>query len=214
MDAMTIKTTADEREGGFTLIEILVAVLILGIIYSFIFGVLSTSISTSRDAMKKMEVERVGRYFISRITTDISCATLLPISRSGGMIGKHFTVNGKSRDELHLTAFTQSFFTVRPPIGQAEIGYFFKTNTEGKDSLMRRESDVIEKPVDLGGEAYPISDMVEELSIKYQGKGQAQWVETWDTETQSVFPTAISIELRLDDGKNKYFFSAIAKPVV
>jgi hypothetical protein len=130
------------------------------------------------------------------------------------MIGKHFTVNGKSRDEIHFTAFTQSFFSIRPPIGQAEIGYFFKTNAEGTDSLMRRESDIIEKPVDLGGEAYPISDMVEELSIKYQNRGQTQWVDAWDTETQRVLPSAISIELRLDDGKSKYFFSTIVKPVI
>ncbi|MBI3581433.1 MAG: prepilin-type N-terminal cleavage/methylation domain-containing protein [Nitrospinae bacterium] len=201
--------------GGFTLIEILVSVLILGMIFSFIFVVLSSSLTTTREAMKKMEVERVGRYFISRIASDLTCATLLPASGIGGMLGTHFSANGKSHDEVHFTAFTQSYFNLRPPTDQAEIGYYFRTAAEGKSSLMRRESDIIEKPVTAGGEAFAISDMVEELSIKYRAKEwQDNWVDNWDSDAQKSLPAMISIELKLDDGKTKYFFSTVVKPVV
>ncbi len=201
--------------GGFTLIEILVSVLILGIIYSFIFVVLSSSVTTTREAMKKMGVERVGRYFISRIASDLTCATLLPTSGIGGMLGTHSSANGKSHDEIHFTAFTQSYFNLRPPTDQAEIGYYFRTSPEGKNSLMRRESDIIEKPVNAGGEAFAISDMVEELSIKYRAQEwQDNWVDNWDSDAQRGLPAMISIELKMDDGKMKYFFSTIVKPVV
>jgi prepilin-type N-terminal cleavage/methylation domain-containing protein len=202
------------RNGGFTLIEILIAVLITGIIYSFILGVLTTSLNASKEALHNMEMERIGRYFISRISTDISCITLLPMSGLGGLLGKHTVINGKSRDEIHFTAFTRSYFTSRPPANEAEIGYYFITNKEGKDALMRREADIIEKPVTQGGEAYPITDMVEELTIKYLFGNN--WVQNWDTENTNLnsLPNEISIELWLNDGKKKYFFSTIVKPMI
>ncbi|MBI3793275.1 MAG: prepilin-type N-terminal cleavage/methylation domain-containing protein [Nitrospinae bacterium] len=197
---------------GFTLIEILIAVLIVGIIFSFIFTVLTSGVSASKDATHKMEVERIGRYFIQRITTDLTCLTLLPISKSGGLVGKHTLVNGKSRDEIHFTSFTESYFTGRPTFDQAEVGYFFITLEGGKDVLMRRESDIVEKPVTQGGVAYAITDMVDDLSIKYFSGGE--WINSWDTTAGPALPPVISVQLTLLDGSRKYLFTTIVKIMI
>ena len=207
-----MKVTPLKKQSGFTLIEILVSVMALGIIFSFIFGVLTSSLAASKSAKERMEVEHIGRFFINRISTDLSCATLLPQSGSGRLLGKHYSKNGKSRDEIHFTAFTQSYYTARPQTDQSEIGYYFRTGKNGTEALMRRESDIIEPPVELGGESFEISGMVEELSIRY--KQADKWVEAWDTATFQTMPEAISIELKLDDGKRKYLFTSIVKPLV
>jgi prepilin-type N-terminal cleavage/methylation domain-containing protein len=203
--------TTKEKQSGFTLIEILVAVLILGIIFSFIFGVLTASL-TSKEAKARMGINHTGRFFINRVSADLSCATLLPLSATGKMVGRHYKKSGKSRDEIHFTAFTQSYYSVHPPTDQSEIGYYFRTGKNGVETLMRREADLVESPVELGGQAFELSPLVEELSIRY--KKDDTWVEEWDTSISHALPVEISVELTINDGKRKYLFTSIVKPMV
>lgn len=198
------------KDGGFTLIEILVAVLIFGIIFSFIFGVLTSTLSASKEAQKRMAVDHTGRFFIEKITTELTSATLLPLSGHGGLVGRHFTVNGKSHDEIHFTAFSQTYYTPLPRAGMAEISYYFHTGKSGVETLMRRESDIIEGPIDQGGESLQLSTQVEELSIKYK-RGEV-WETVWDTGQNHALPDAVSIELRLAAGDKTYFYSTMARP--
>lgn len=198
------------KSGGFTLVEMLVAVLIFGIIFSFIFGVLASTLSASKDAQKKMGIDHTGRFFIQKITAELACATLLPISGRGALVGRHFTVNGKSRDEIHFTAFSQTYITPRPRAGVTEISYYFRAGKSGVEALMRRESDVIETPVDQGGESLELTARAEELSIKY--KNGDKWEEAWDTAQSHALPEAVSIELRLAADGKSYFYSAIVRP--
>lgn len=195
---------------GFTLVEILVAVLIFGIIFSFIFGVLTSTLTASKEAQKRMAVDHTGRFFIQKITTELTSATLLPISGRGALVGRHFTVNGKSRDEIHFTAFSQTYYSPLPRAGMAEISYYFRTGKSGAETFMRRESDVIEEPVDQGGESLELSTQVAELSIKYK-KGET-WGTVWDTAQSHMLPDAVSIEMSLTSGDKTYFYSTIARP--
>lgn len=198
------------NKNGFTLIEILVAVLIFGIIFSFIFGVLTSTLSASKEAQKRMAVDHTGRFFIQKIATELTSITLLPISGRGALVGRHFTVNGKSRDEIHFTAFSQTYYSPLPRAGMAEISYYFRTGKSGAETLMRRESDIIEEPIDQGGESLDLSTQVEELSIKYK-KGET-WAEVWDSAQSHMLPDVVSIELRLASGDKKYFYSTMARP--
>lgn len=200
------------NSGGFTLIEMLVAVAIFGVIFSLIFGVLTATLSAGKDAEKRMAVDHTGRFFIQKITTELTCATLLPISGRGALVGRHFTVNGKSRDEIHFTSFGQTYYTPLPRAGMVEISYYFRTGKSGAEALMRRESDIIEAPLDLGGESLDMTTQAEELSIKYKTGGS--WVETWDSGQTHALPEAVSIELRLAAGGKTHFYSAIARPLI
>ncbi|MBI5179346.1 MAG: prepilin-type N-terminal cleavage/methylation domain-containing protein [Nitrospinae bacterium] len=203
----TIRTTH-----GFTLIEILVAVFILGIIFSFIFGALTSSLASAKEATARMDIGHTGRFIAGKMASDIASASLLPMSGKGRLWGRHFMKNGKRRDEIHFTAFSRTYFTGRPQIDQSEIGYYFRIAKNGEDALMRREADVIERPVDQGGESLEISPAVEELAIRYQLDDK--WVDEWDSESVQVLPKAVSVECTLADGKHKYLFTAIARPAI
>lgn len=196
--------------GGFTLVEMLVAVMIFGIIFSFIFGVLTSSLSASKEAQKRMAVDHIGRFFIQKITSELTSATLLPSSGRGALVGRHFTVKDKSRDEIHFTSFSQTYYTPIPRAGMAEISYFFRTGKSGVETLMRRESDIIEAPVDQGGESMELTAQVEELSIRYK-RGET-WGATWNSAESNALPEVVSIELRLTAEDKTYFYSAMARP--
>ncbi len=198
------------RDSGFTLVEMLVAVMIFGLIFTFIFGVLTSSIAASKEAQKRMAVDHIGRFFIQKITSELTAATLFPITGRGGLLGRHFTVDGKSRDEIHFTSFNQTYYTGLPRAGMAEISYYFRTDKSGTPAFMRRESDIIEEPIDQGGESLELTQQAAELSIKYK-KGD-MWENAWDTAQSHALPEAISIELTLTADNKTYFYSAVARP--
>jgi len=196
---------------GFTLVEILVAVLIVGIIFSFIFGVLTSSLASAKEATGRMDIGHTGRFVVGKMANDLSAATLLPMSGKGRLVGRHYQKNGIRRDEVHFTAFSRTYFSGRPPIDQSEISYYFRTAKNGADALMRREADVIETPVDQGGESLEISGDIQELAIRYQMDDK--WVDEWDSDSVQTLPKAVSIECRIADGKKQYLFTAVARPL-
>jgi prepilin-type N-terminal cleavage/methylation domain-containing protein len=196
-------------EKGFTLVEILVAVTLVAVIFSFIFGVLISNLEASRNASDKMEIIHVGRFFINRITGDLMAASLMPNSGSGSFIGKDLFRDGKSMDELHFTAFTRTYFTLRPQIDQSEIGYYFINREDGASPLMRREADEIDSQVDSGGESFKVSDMVDELTIRYLS--DEGWTDSWDSIASGTIPKAVSVEITLKDGESSYLFSNIVR---
>lgn len=197
------------REKGFTLVEILIAVSLVSIIFSFVFGVLTSNLEVSQKAERQMEIAHTGRFFIGRITGDLIAASLMPNSGVGSFIGKDVYRDGKSKDELFFTAFTRSYLTLLPPVDQSEIGYYFELLDGGAGKLMRRESDVIDSQVETGGESYQLSDRVEEMTIRYlAGEG---WVDSWDSTTTASLPKAVSVEITITDENGSHFFSTIVR---
>jgi len=200
------------EERGFTLLEILVATAIFGIISTVIFGVLNASLSASKQAQNKMEIIQTGRFIISRITMDVSSASAMPLSKQGRFVGKSRTRDGFYHDECHFTAFTRMYYgDGKPRIDQSEVGYYFVVPQEGDEVLMRREADVIEEAVELGGNAFEISERVQELKIRYFGDGDGEWLDVWDSKESGKFPKFVSVELTLVEREHEYFFSTIVR---
>ena len=198
-----------KKEKGFTLVEILIAVSLVSVIFSFVFGVLTSNLEASQNAESRMEISHTGRFFIGRITGDLMAASLMPNSGIGSFTGKDLYRDGKSKDELFFTAFTRSYLTLLPPVDQSEIGYYFELLEDGSGRLMRRESDVIDSQAETGGESFRLSDRVEEMTIRYLG-GEG-WVDSWDSATNPILPKAVSIEITITDETGSHFFSNIVR---
>ncbi|MFQ5432390.1 MAG: type II secretion system protein GspJ [Nitrospinota bacterium] len=203
------ETSGATCENGFTLVEILVAVGIVSVIFTFIFGVLTSTLAASKEAAEKMEIMHTGRFFINRITGDLTAASLMLNSGNGAFIGKDLRHSGKSMDELHFTAFAHTHLTRRPQIDQSEIGYYFEYKEDGATLLKRREADVIDSIVDSGGESFPITGKVNELKIRYLAR--EGWTDSWDSTLNKSLPKAVSVEITLKDSGRSYFFSNIVR---
>jgi len=210
-DELSLVMLPKENHAGFTLVEILVAVTIVALIFSFILGVLTTNMEASREATAKMEIIHEGRFFINRITYDIMSATLLPNSATGGFVGRDLHRDGKSKDELYFTSFARTYISPGPDIDQVEVGYHFSRLGDGRELLMRRESNVIDEDLASGGQSFRISSRVDELRLRY--RGNQGWQDSWDTTSgNKKLPQAVAIELTLTDGKKEYFFSGMVRP--
>jgi general secretion pathway protein J len=206
------------QSGGFTLIEVLLAMAILAVIITVIY----TSFSTAERNIKQAEESRddtdVARTLISRLSDDIANAYVNP-SMNQGMkdpatvltifYGKKEEVgDGEDKvrhDGMYLTTLTN---WRRPDTQETElweVGYYFKEKPEGQGyALYRREKRVLSKDVPAleGGDEYEITDRVVNLRFRYTSDGK-NWVDEWDSRPKALgflLPKAVEITLTLDSG--------------
>jgi general secretion pathway protein J len=204
---------------GFTLIEVLLAMAILAVIMSVIYGSFSTAGRNVEQAEAARDETDLARTLLSKLTDDLANAyynpNMNPVNPNTNANVNLTILYGKKaeagegedkvrHDSLSLTTLT-NFFLLRPDSKETElleVGYFFKEKPDGSGySLYRREKRELSADVPPleGGVEYEITDRVEGLQFRYYNG--TTWVDEWDTRTLRVLPKAVELALTLDTGK-------------
>lgn len=206
---------AIQRSGGFTLLEVLLAMTILAVVMTVIYASFSTAGKNIEQAETVRDETDIARTLISRLSVDI--ANAYP-NGSGNFpsvptifYGKKEEVEGgveagnrKIRhDSISLTTLTNSRTPDSAEMELWEVGYFFKEKPDGRGyALFRREKRELSKDVPAleGGVEYEITDRVESLQLRYSGDGST-WTDIgWDRSLNRL-PKMVEIALSLDTGK-------------
>ncbi len=195
---------------GFTLVEILLAITILGIIMASVLGIFTGIISSSRTAEKRAELYQTGRAVMDLLATDIRGLYAQNLGESGVFfIGKEDSVLGDGLPRLaFLTTNTLSIGTKRAPF-VSEIEYFLAENPDqGGYSLWRRAQTPPQAPYDDGGKAVPVCRIVENFELEFvQGNDIIKNLE-------NALPRAIRIGLTLNlDGETERFVTMV-RPMI
>ncbi len=140
MTAATPNCSERRAERGFTLLELLLAVVILGLLTATVYGALARTLTTQRHAEERAELYSAGRQALLRIAGDIEAA--LPASALGGRIYFRGTHGLGEAPEIHLVAMNRGgygFNRVRP--GRVLIVYSLAPlpNRRGQYALLREE---------------------------------------------------------------------------
>jgi general secretion pathway protein J len=204
------------NETGFTLIEVLLAMAILAVIMSVVYGSFSTAGRNVEQAEAARDETDLARTLLSKLTDDLANAYFNPgMSQVDPNTKANVNLTilyGKKteagvgddkvrRDSLSLTTLTNW----RKPGSQEtellEVGYFFKEKPDGGYSLYRREKRELSADVPPleGGVEYEITDRVEGLQFRYYSG--TTWVDEWDTRTLGRLPQRVELALTLDTGK-------------
>lgn len=133
-------TRSERHERGFTLLELLLAIVILGLLTATVYGSLSRTLSSQRHAEERAELYSAGRQALMRLASDIESA--LPASALGGRIYFRGTHGIGQAPEIHLVAMNRGgygFNRVRP--GRVLIVYSLTPlpNRRGQYALLREE---------------------------------------------------------------------------
>jgi len=199
---------------GFTLIEVLLAVAILAVLITVVYGSFSTASRNIQQAEERRDDTDLARALLSRMSDDIANAYVNTAMNSPTLLtiffGKKEEVEGGEEkirhDSINLTTLTN---WRRPNTKETElweVGYYFKENPESPEgqrySLYRREKRLLSRdsPALEGGDEYELSDRIESLQIRYYNGMSKQWVDEWDTRKIPVFPAVAEITLVLDTG--------------
>lgn len=198
------------RTSGFTLLEILIVIAILGIIFYIINEVFLRTAVSSEEIISGNIVYQRARTALLKMTTELEQTYLLTRRKANFTIfsGINRTQEGWPRDILHFTATSHERLAADVKESDlCELSYFILQDPETKTlTLWHREDANPDEEKLSGGVVYELAENVLGLDFAYYN-GE-EWVEEWDS-TENGLPKAVRIALTLADEKNKphTFFS-------
>lgn len=181
---------------GFTLVEMMVAVVIFSLAIAVIYKTFSTGLKVWERGSESMAVFQDGKRVLDIISKDIR-STFIP---SLGNEDSLFV--GEDKKEGEIDADKIIFFTLGEPnviskkkdIGLCRVEYYLEKK-ESEYTLYRKETPSLGQLV-LGEETVdPLLIGVESLSFEYYSKGE--WKKEW--KSSKTVPTRVKICLKLKE---------------
>ncbi|TNF46944.1 prepilin-type N-terminal cleavage/methylation domain-containing protein, partial [bacterium] len=207
------------HEGGFTLLEVLIAITILALMAGIIFSVVLGSTRRSRALEGEMELRQTAGSVLNLIAEDLKGAYVYPGSVPF-LLGRDTFNRDNPADGIDLV--TTAVLPVNPMTVSsdlAEVGYTIIHEADNEiGTLFRREQTPPEEPEDDGGETFELTDRVLSLNIRYfDGE---DWNDDWDsrdTDHENMtgkIPSEIEIEITLvDEGAPITLRTVISPPM-
>jgi general secretion pathway protein J len=198
------------QDSGFTLLEVLVAMLLLVILSGALYGTFF-SLTRGRDmAMEGMETRREVRTTLDMLRREFSSAWYARGNRR-----LYFVV--EDRDSFGKPASTVDFTTISPPRSdslpssdQVAVRYRAVEKDNGNRLELTREA----KDLYVTTKADPYPQMEELAGFLVECYDGVKWVRSWDTAINAGLPKAVRVTIRLKEGDNTVEFSTIATPRV
>jgi prepilin-type N-terminal cleavage/methylation domain-containing protein len=218
----------DSTQRGFTLLEIMVATAILGIILVTVYGVLSRALYAKNHAEERADLYAAGRETVLKIADELEGALPPTAGHNIGFIGvagsEHVPTDAVQFDLVIRRVFS----TAQSRGGRALVSYSLDPlkNTPNLYALRRQEQLLTDPASDNGNSddtategadapappsvsaAYLI-DQVAGLRLRYLDPKTGEWSDSWNTDdvTRSGqqgppgLPGAVEITLFLADAQ-------------
>jgi prepilin-type N-terminal cleavage/methylation domain-containing protein len=198
---------ADVKKNGFTLLEILIAIFILGVVLSTVYAAYSSTLTTIKELEDDSAAYKMARITIDRMTRDLS--SLQPLKGDFILSGDEAAIGSRRFASLtfwsaaHL-AFGEDELSGYP----ASISYDVREDAEGgKFSLWRKDRPGVAPDAgtaQAGG--LVICRNVQWFQFKYFDENGSQ-SDQWDTsarltEQKGIPPSVVQIELGLANARD------------
>jgi len=145
------------KKKGFTLIEVLIAVLILGIVLTTVYASYSGTFRIIRETSRDAEAYSMARGALDRMSRDLQSA-----ARYGGAFT--FTAKPQSlsgREFVRLTFRSTAHVELgagEPPAGIAVIEYNIEEAAEKEGYILSRSDSLLRDPEKEGAPGYALCD--------------------------------------------------------
>ena len=216
-----------KHANGFTLLEIMLSILILGMVVSMVSLSLSGSINVMDATMEQGDIYYRAQMTMERLSEDLTSALLTEHTE---FIGGQENNTG---DQTNLLSFTSTAHIVfDPENGQSGIGvihYAVQPDKENDQHLLLLRSDDLYRPQEEKDgkteetEAFLLCDRLRSVAFSFlDHNGEER--ESWDTtrkegeeETERKLPVAVScrLEFWLDEEEERtvIFQTTVILPV-
>jgi type II secretion system protein J len=196
--------TPRRQRGGFTLIEVVVALGIMVLIGAMAFGTLAGALKTRDYLEADDEVARAARATLDRLHRQLSVAYLTSNTSAVNTYKTVFVaINEDETDQLYFATLAHRRLYQGAFEGdQSELTWFVEDDpqAEGELMLLMRESARIDQEPSKGGRVLPVARGVKRFDLRFLDGTTGEWREDWDTtgtETTSRLPRAVTIILAL-----------------
>ena len=189
---------------GFTLLEIILAVSVLALVGTMIYGGFSQTALNKARIEEDVEQSRVVHMALERMVRELTMAFVsMHVNPSPDLrvvetafIGKD---NGRD-DRIDFTSFShRRLYRDARESDQNEISYFVTEHPDDPDVqvLARREQNRIDDDPRRGGKSQILVENVEEFDIEYFDPLLSDWVQSWDTEDVLAQPNRLPTQVRI-----------------
>ena len=193
---MSFRQAPQGSEEGFTLIEILLAVSLIAMMATLVFGSLYVTMSAIETAQAKSADEQIVRRTLSLMIDELAVSE----SRATGpWMGINDQRDGQPADSVAFLTMGQ--FRGADSAKDTELVRIVYTR-EG-DRLLRFSRRNLYGLTDESIEKVELATKVKGFNVRYyDGKSQL-WLDEWDSRGKPGAPKAILIELTLLQGKEE-----------
>lgn len=191
------------RTRGMTLIEVIIAIAILGMISLLLYGAFDSLSRGKKGEAMRAERARQGREALARITREMSSAYLsahVPLTQALLSNRTAFVAEGGGFARVDFTAFAhRRMLRDSPESDQAEIGYYVVRDPDRNDKydLVRREQTPIDYEPKQGGVAAVMAEDVESFQIRYLDPITTAWTEQWNSTQVAGQPNRLPFEVHV-----------------
>ncbi len=194
------------RESGFTLLEVLIALALLGVLAGALYGTYFSLVKGRESASEGMEARRELRSTLDLLRRELNAALY---NRDNKKL--HFAV--EDRDIFGKPASRLAFTAIGPPQAGSQavsdqIDLVYEILQRDKKLVLSRQ----EKDLYLSGEPgrYPQMESIEGFLVECRGSDT--WVKSWDTAINFGIPKAVRVTVVVKEGENSVSYSILASP--
>lgn len=185
-----------KTEGGFTLVEVLLVVAIMGIMASMAVLSLTTSVSAIDATRTQAVQQRMIRSALQAMSEDLTVG----VSRvSAPWMGMNGQQDGRPSDTV---AFL-SHRAVRSPAAIRESELVHIVYAREGDRLLRVARTNIYGLTDESLDRIELADHVAGFNVRYYDASAQAWRDEWDGQARKTPPRALLIELSLLQGEEE-----------
>ena len=212
MTAGRLRLYGISRNSGFTLLEVLITVVLLGILSAALYGSYFGVIRARDRASSGMESRRELGATLDLIRREVSSAPRI----ISGITDKRLRFVVEDRDNFGAPSSTLTLTTLAPPAGQTrnESGIVVITyrmaEKDKKRILIRQEHDLFSE--ESTDPAYPQMERISSFLVEcYDG---SKWVKSWDSTINMSLPKGIRITVQVEEDGKAVEFSTLSVPRV
>lgn len=197
-----------DLQRGFTLLELLIALALLGVLAGALYGTYFSLIQGRESATAGMESRRELRTTLDLLRRELNSALY---SRPNKRL--HFAV--ENRDIFGKPASVLSFTCIAPPQPGGQI---ISDQLDVKYEIVEHEQQLIltRQARDLyhsdAASRYPQMESIEGFLVECLNGDK--WVKVWDTTINYRLPNAIRITVTVKEGEKTAEYTVLAKPQV
>ncbi|MBX7147839.1 prepilin-type N-terminal cleavage/methylation domain-containing protein [bacterium] len=195
-----LQSAAKWREGGFTLVEVMVAVALITAMSLTSYSVLNGSLNAKKRLEKKEERLHGVRVSLNKLAEDLTQAFVADPSFAGTENYYKTYFQGK-RDELKFSGFVHYHFMENAKDSdQALVRYFTKTSSDRDLGLVLRRSEtaMLVPDTEKDPRDFEVMSNIKKITFTYYDAEKEDWVSDWDSEKASnlgKLPRAVKIEI-------------------
>lgn len=219
--------TIETKNAGFTLLEIMLAMLVLGVVVSMVSLSLSASIKAIEATSEQGEVYYRAQVAMERISEDLTTAVL---SEHVDFIGTKGENDNSRTDELSFASMAHLVFdSENGQPGMGIIGYAVRPDRIDEQQLVLLRSDALFRPMEEqverenDVEPFLLCDRLRSVRFSFIDQ-HGEELETWDTRVEEGkekverrLPAAVSCRLEFwinrDEGTSITFETTVILPV-